>query len=233
MTLSAVTVGALIREQIQTQEEPKVLESIPMPIPVPKKDLLFEDENGVQFKLGSIYMSHKVHDIVRCRVIKKRNGLYKNGHIYPANRNGNIMRPSGVVSNMTWKMFKNNYEFSLVTVETKELTNEQKEAKLFTYNGKEAEIRNKAASKAAKNYHKNVIGESIAHCVQKRNMSIIKDQNLIYHLRESTFWKELGTHGNKTYRFDNVTMASTIWKYRGKWIISSHSAYLKIIAGDK
>ena len=233
MTLSAAVVGALIREQIEMEqrEEPTLT---PIPIPKEEKRELFEDINGIQFDIGSTYMSYKVHKIVRCRVLKlDGNNTYKNGVIYPVNEKGQLVRPTGTVSGLRWSEFRNNYEFTPVTVTTKELTDGQKEAKFFTYTTAEAKLRYNAGDKAAKNYHKNVIGETIEHCRHKRNMSVIKDKSLIHHLKESTFWNELGTYRNKEHRFDNVTMASTIWRYKGEWIISSHSAYLKIMTGDR
>ena len=233
MTLSATVVGALIREQIEMEQtEEPTLTSIPIPtlIPKEKKRELFEDINGIPFDIGSTYMSYKVHKIVRCKVLKfdKRN-IYKNGEIYPVNEKGYLIKPTGVVSNMYWSSFENYYEFTLVTVTTKE----NKEANLFTYTAAEAKLRDKAGDKAARAFHEGVIKETIEHCRHKRNMSVIKDKSLINHLKESTFWNELSTYGYKAHRFDNITMASTIWRYKGEWIISSHSAYLKIMTGDR
>ncbi len=237
MTLSPITVGALIRKQIQIEnrKEPTDPHSIPIKETIPKKkELLFKDENGVQFELGSIYFGEKVHEVVRCKILKKELGnIYRNKYIYPVNRGKRIIKPGGTVSGLEWQMFRNVYKFLLVTVPEEKFNEVQIEAKFFTYNKNETKRRDQAGDKAAIGFHKGVIKESIEHCRYKRNMSVIEDPNIIENLKKSNFWTELGYPINPNYRFDNVTMASTIWKYRGKWIISSHSAYLKIMDGDK
>ncbi len=232
MTLSTVAVGALIRKQIQnTTLEPAMV--IPIPVEKIDKNHIYTDENEIKFKLNSIYLGYEVHEIVKCKTLKKdEDNLYKDGRVYPVKKDKRIIRPSGKTSGMNWEQFHNNYRFEPIVITKKELTTAQKEAKFFRYNERETKRRDNAGKMATKHYHKGVIEESIEHCKYKRNMSVIGDKNIIHNLRESNFWNELDTFEDKTHRFDNITMGSTIWKYKEVWIISSHSAYLKIMTGD-
>ncbi len=233
MTLSTVAVGALIRKQIQnTTLEPAMV--IPIPVEKIDENHIYADENEIKFELNSIYLGYEVHGIVKCKTLKKdEDNLYKDGRVYPVKKDKRIIRPSGKTSELNWEQFHNNYRFEPIAITKKKLTSAQIEAKLFTYNENERKLRDEAGKKANIKYYTGVIAESIDHCKKKLNMSVILDVDVIKHLRESLFWLELDHQWDITHRFDNRTMGSTIWKYKEAWIISSHSAYLKIMDGDK
>ena len=104
-----------------------------------------------------------------------------------------------------------------------------KKTLLFSYTIEEKMARETAGIRASSDYYVGVIKQTIIHCLNKKDMTILEPRNLVKDLKESTFWNEINGNSSPKYGFRNQSMGSAIWFHYGEWVISSYSSYLRAI----